>query len=532
MASLMFWCVMWIGLIPSALAQSSMADTALQRVEGASRAYDDGQLTDAARLAQEAVSADPSNVTAQARRVLVEVALREGDLDAADALITELQAVPFLRPALVQWATRAAQRAQIERLESSGDAQRALTLLAALPAASFDDWEQTWLSRLTWRLPLRAMEQQRRLREAKAAIQAEQRREALTEDDRRWLTGAARRVEVLTQVQSCAPSTARALASDMAQDTTLRPADRAWARLEIARGELRALQDDPDALALPLASFMAQSQGSPAHHAWGQGLQATAELRRLHAEGDAAALAARSAALTVLAESWRAGEPPCAAPSTPIRSPEGRRPLWAQLALSGSQEAWSLRVLSELPAASLCERPCVSPTLAVSARGGVTIVGPLGVAAGATFSRPLQRLVVGDAPPILSSAWLGLGYVGPQRMWLVGPRLYTSLLIQGSVKAPDASRASLPFAQVTGRWSAPSSGLDAQMNLGTNLLSHLVELDLGWRQGDTDAALRIGVSAGLVTGRWAVLDTHNNVYPTQQQDWRVGLSVGADWERP
>ena len=524
MSSLMFWWALWIGA--PALAQSSPADTTLARVDSAQRAYDDGRLAEAARLAQDAVLANPTNVTAPARRVLVEVALREGDLDAVDTLITDLLGVPHLRPALQEWGARAVKRAQIERLESSGDAQRALTLLAELPTAPFDDWERAWMVRLTWRLPLRAMEQQLRLREARAALEAETRREALAEDDRRWLAGAQRRVEVLTQVQRCAPATARALASDMVKDSTLRPIDRAWAELEIARGELRALQDDPDALAEALATFIAKSQKSPAHLAWAQGLKASSERARAQAAGEVA-----PASLAALAESWRAGEPPCAAPS-PADSATGRPPRWAQVALLGSQNSWSQRLLGEAPVSLSCERPCVSPTLAVSARGGLTVRDHLGLAAGATVTRPLQRLVVGDEPPILSSAWLGVGYSGAQMSWLVGPRLYTLMLVQERAHEPQASTAPLPFAQLTGRWSALSSGLDAQVNLGTNQALRLAELDLGWRQGDTDAALRIGVSAGLVTGRWAVVDGDELVYPTEQQDWRVGLSVGADWERP
>ena len=198
----------------------------------------------------------------------------------------------------------------------------------------------------------------------------------------------------------------------------------------------------------------------------------------------------------------------------------------------GSQESWSQRLLRDAPLSLLCELDCVSPTLALSARGGVTVWGHLGAAGGATFTLPLQRLVVGDSPPILSSAWLGVGWAGPRMMWLVGPRLYSSLLIQGDAKAPSASTAPLPFAQLTGRLRAPTAGLDAQVNLGTNRLLHLVELDLGLRQGDTDAALRVGVNVALLTGRWILLDSQENIYPTQHQDWRVGLSVGADWERP
>lgn len=532
------WITMWIALSASALAQPATAEAAFERVERAQRAYEAGQLTEAATLAQEAVLADPSNVTASARRVLVEVALRAGDLDAADALISDLYAVPYLRPALQEWAKRATKRAQIERLESSGDAASALTLLGELPTDSLDDWEKAWLARLIWRLPLRALEQQLRLRDARSALQDEARRDGLNEDDLRWIAGAQRRVEVLLQVHRCEAATARALASDMVQDASLRPADRVWARLEVARGDLRALQNDPDALSVPLSTFLAFSQGSPAHQAWAKGLRAWVELAQLQAQGDPEALTARASTLKPIAEAWRAGEPGCAAPAAAsvsranVTTPGAPWPGWAQLALVGGQEAWSLRLLDDAPAKDpLCERPCVSPTVALSARGGVTVWGPLGAAVGATLTLPLQTLVVGDSPPVLSSAWLGVGYTGSSMSWLVGPRMYTSLLVQGDADAPSASTSFIPLAQLTGRLTAADLGLDAQMNLGSNVTMRLVELDVGWRQGEAPGALRVGVTGGLASGRWGLFDNNNTLYTTQQQDWRMGLSAGVDWER-
>ena len=71
------------------------------------------------------------------------------------------------------------------------------------------------------------------------------------------------------------------------------------------------------------------------------------------------------------------------------------------------------------------------------------------------------------------------------------------------------------------------------MNLGSNGLTHLVELDLGYRHGRGAWSWRAGLTGGVVTGEWGLLlGDASEVYPTTMTDWRVGLGFSADWERP
>ena len=548
-------------------AQSkNRANEANQQRDQAERYLTEGQLDRAELAAMRAVELDGSSLTERARRVLVEVYLQRGELTDAELNIRAVRDVPNLPLPALEWTVRALDRLKIERIESSGDAAGAQSRLDVFPTDGLSTSEAEWASRMRARVTLRDFEQRRKIQAGREAVAAALVVARANNDVQgvRWLVAAEHRLGVVELEWAGAYDAARAAANELAALGDLRQPDLLWAQLVIARLDVRlALEGGDRAQARALAEALAaRPDASALDLSWAQGF-----LLRLDYEAALDAKADNTAALAAQLAPFWAAEPPSERPLPPLLVTHRAS---AQVGLVAGFQSWQHRITSEMPSAQAadedstadpnatlaCSDGCSSPTLSLAARGTFGVTEHLVVGGALVVTQPLLTYdLAGERGLPLVNPWVGVGWTNdgvvktpegapPPAETLVysvmvGPRLYVSA-IRASPKVPlnlgkplNRGMQLIPFAQLSGEVAIPEWSLDAQVNLGSNLLTHLAELDVGYRHGDGAWTWRAGLTGGLVTGKWAIVPLGEaTALPSTMTDWRVGLGFSADWERP
>lgn len=556
-----------------AQSKGRAAEEANQQRELAERYYSEGQLDRAELAAMRAVELDPSSLTERARRVLIEVYLQRGELNDAEQNIRDLRDVPNLSLPSLEWTVRASRRVEIERLEGAGDAAGAKVLLDVFPVDGLSTPEADWQTRVSARVALRGFEQRREIAAGREAVAAALglAQAAGDVESVRWLTAAERRLGVVELEWASDYVAARAAATELTTLEGQRPPDLLWAQSVLARLDVRLTHEGGDhAQARALAeAIAAREDASALDKGWAQGF-----LLRLDYEAAVVSKADNADELAAQLTAFWASEPPAERPPPPMVNTHranvqfglvGGFNRWAQ-ELSGSTASPEHLLVNdgEEPYATwqevnddlACSVGCSAITLSVVARGSYALTEHLVIGGGLGVTQPLTDNQLGGVLGLpLWSPWLGVGWhsdglvAAPEGeapsdddayfTVMLGPRVYRSvlraepgapLLVSAN---PQGQHQYIPMAQLSGEVVVPSLHGDAQVNLGSNGLTHLVELDLGYRHGRGAWSWRAGLTGGVVTGEWGLLlGDASEVYPTTMTDWRVGLGISADWERP
>ena len=547
-----------------AQTKNRAAIEANQQGDLAERYYAEGDLDRAELAAMRAVELDKSSLTERARRVLVEVYLQRGELNDAEHNIRGVRDVPNLPLPALEWTVRALMRVEIERFEGAGDAAGAQSWLDVFPTDGLGTTETEWVARMRARLTLRGFEQRREIQAGREAVAAALASAQAAKDVQgvRWLSAAGQRLGVVELEWAGAYDAARAEAAALTTLEGVRQPDLLWAQLVIARLEARlAYEGGNPAQARALAQALAErADASALDLSWAQGF-----MLRLDYEAAVAAKADNAAELAAQLAPFWAAEPPSERPPPPMVV---TRRASAQVGLVAGFQGWQHNITSEtaLNAQLDCsDTPvanggdgdaCSSLTLALAARGAYAVSEHIVVGGSVSVTQPLLTGgLAGELGLPLVSPWVGVGWISDGLIEspegapppdgasyysvMVGPRAYLSVLRATPPVPLDPTNPTnygqqlIPLAQVSGEVVIPAWSLDAQMNLGSNLLTHLVELDVGYRHGSGAWSWRAGLTGGLVTGDWIiVLEDDSAVYPSRMTDWRVGLGFSADWERP
>lgn len=561
-AAVVFGVVSLLGWSEPAHAQATKSqESVLGRADRLRReaeaAWQAGSLTAAREAALKSVETEPSNITERARRVLVNVALAEGDLDAAGKALSALLAVPYLPPTAKAWADRAGIRLVVERAESRGDASSALEGLASIQAQTLDPDESAWAARLGWRLRLRTLEQSRALDEASAQIEAAASRKDLSAEDGAWLVGARGRVEILKLEQGCRWPEMGARLDGLQSAPTLRPADRLWA--EATRTRLRLREADAADRDTDAAEILNQIRGdvylSAHERAWTEGYLTRLTLKQAIKDKDLA----RIEELWAGYEAWAKDEPPLAKLVRP--KPKEKRPpprAWAALGALGGYGSWRQTPTETCEGAGdlekqtcehyrevyVCAEPggCDGPVAGLSGGAVVPLWRHLGVRGALTLFRPLSLGVDGleSAGGLLVDARLGVAWMESRWSASVGPSLRSApSVVRLDTHGYEAVGISDLLVAASGQGELPAVGLDGALDLGFSREDLAGDLGLGWSFGKGSWRPRVGVIAGLALGSEPVELTDLSVNAeagakagsARTMDWNAGITIGFRWRR-
>lgn len=209
----------------------------LQRM--ARELYDAGSLDDAKRKAEAAIKEDSSVHTATARRIQLDVMLRQGSLELLDRFLVPYNALSGLTPPERAWSQRLERRLAFEQADTIPLLSAMIANLRVLQEARSELWstEQDWL---VWAETRAAVREAERLGQVETARAALAKAHALDgPPERAWAEAARFRLDVGEASQRCDWDQAARLLRTVSEGAGAGLRD--WALFERGRIELRQI---------------------------------------------------------------------------------------------------------------------------------------------------------------------------------------------------------------------------------------------------------------------------------------------------
>lgn len=263
-----------------------------QLMSDAETAYREGRLDDAQHLLAQVIQADPA--MSGARRLLIEIALRQGEADLASEALDQYEARRGNSPSERAWISRGRQRLAVDLAEQRGDLPRAMAGLEQLEGArgSMRPSELSWLNWTEAKVKVRLAEVEGDTRTASDAI-LEMRRTLNVQPgspEEKWLNQAEVRMRFAEAERSCQWHRASGALNQFWNLPSPQGASALyWAKVAEQRLALRAAVSEtgPSGAAEPLAHLLSLPDLRPEDRVWAQGYGAWLEREAAVREGGA-----------------------------------------------------------------------------------------------------------------------------------------------------------------------------------------------------------------------------------------------------